>query len=228
MSQLALPLQLADHAVFSSFLADGNEEPVAALTEIATRRRGPGCWLWGSLGGGKSHLLQAVCELAGDASVYLPISTLAEAGPAMLDGLASREVICVDDIDAVFGRSDWETALFGLCNRLFDADRPLVVSAACSSRAADIALPDLASRLRQLPVYQLQELSDAERIAALQLRARHRGLELPDDAAKYLLRRSRRDMGSLYAFLDRLDAAALRAKRRVTLPLVRDVLAEGE
>ena len=61
-------------------------------------------------------------------------------------------------------------------------------------------------------------------MAALQLRASHRGLELPEDTARYLMTRSRRDMQSLYALLDRLDLEALRAQRRLTIPFVRDVL----
>jgi DnaA family protein len=62
----------------------------------------------------------------------------------------------------------------------------------------------------------------------LQLRSRHRGLELPDDTARYLLTRSRRDMASLYEVLDRLDKEALRAKRRLTIPFARMVLDEAE
>jgi DnaA family protein len=49
---------------------------------------------------------------------------------------------------------------------------------------------------------------------------------LPDDAARYLVTRSRRDMASLYKLLDTLDQEALRAQRRLTVPFVRDVLKE--
>ena len=76
-----------------------------------------------------------------------------------------------------------------------------------------------------MPVFQVQALDENARVSALQLRSRHRGLELPDDTARYLLKRSRRDMASLYEILDRLDKEALRAKRRLTIPFVRDVLA---
>jgi len=58
----------------------------------------------------------------------------------------------------------------------------------------------------------------------LQLRAGHRGLDLPDETAQFLLNRSRRDMASLYKLLDTLDDEALRAQRRLTIPFVRDVI----
>lgn len=224
MSQLALPLQLADHAVFTSFLPDGNETLVATLQELASGGDGHGCWLWGANATGKTHLLQAVCDVAGDRSAYIPLSLFDSAGADILDGLASRELICIDDIDCVVGDDLWESALFDLCNQVFDAGGQLVVSAGSSPRECAIVLADLASRLSRLPVFQVRALDENELIAALQLRSRHRGLELPDVAARYLLKRSRRDMASLYELLDRLDVAALRAKRRLTLPFVRDVL----
>jgi len=133
-------------------------------------------------------------------------------------------VICVDDLDAVAGREDWEAGLFDLCNRILDADRCLVVSARMAPRECPVALPDLQSRLARLPAFQLHPLDDDARIIALQLRARHRGLDLPDDTANFLLKRSRRDMASLYRLLDKLDAEALRAQRRLTIPFVREVL----
>jgi len=227
MSQLALPLQLADHAVFASFLDSGNETLVAMLSEIAAGGDGHGCWLWGAASAGKTHLLQAVCDEAGDRAAYVPLSMLIDAGPGILEGLASRDIICIDDVDFVAGQAAWEMALFDLSNQIFDAGAQLIVSAASAPRECLIELADLKSRFAKLPVFQLSALDENERVSALQLRSKHRGLELPDDTARYLLKRSRRDMASLYEVLDRLDREALRAKRRLTIPFVRGVL-EGE
>ena len=227
MSQLVLPLLLADHAVFASFYERGNESLVATLQELAGGVVGPdghGCWLWGAVSTGKTHLLQAVCDRAGDRSVYIPLSAFAESGPAILEGLASRELVCLDDIETVTGKADWEAALFDLCNQLFDAGGQLIVAASMAPRESPIGLADLASRLSRLPVFHVHALDDEQRVAALQLRAAHRGLDLPDETARYLLKRSRRDMASLYELLDKLDLEALRAQRRLTVPFVRDVL----
>ena len=224
MSQLALPLQLADHAVFASFLDSGNETLVATLKSLAAGRSGQGCWLWGAAATGKTHLLQAACDRAGDRSIYLPMETLAGAGPGILEGLGDRELVCIDDVDRVAGIGDWELALFTLFNDLDASDGQLVVSASAAPRKCGFELADLASRMSRLPVFQLQALDEDRLAAALQLRAGHRGLELPDETASYLLKRSRRDMASLYDLLDRLDLEALRAQRRLTIPFVRDVL----
>lgn len=227
MSQLALPLQLADHAVFASFLNSGNETLVATLSGIAAGGEGHGCWLWGAPSTGKTHLLQAVCDTAGDRAAYVPLTMFIDTGPEILEGLASRELICIDDVELVAGQSAWETALFNLANQVFDAGAQLIISAASAPRECAIELADLQSRFAKLPVFQLHALDEEERARALQLRSKHRGLELPDDTARYLLKRSRRDMASLYGVLDRLDGEALRAKRRLTIPFVRGVL-EGD
>jgi len=224
VSQLALPLRLADHAVFTSFLSVGNEELVAMLMSLADRGDGHGCWLWGPASVGKTHLLQAVCDRAGDRSVYVPLAMLVDAGPQVLEGLASRELICIDDIQVVAGDSGWEAGLFDLCNQVFDAGRCLIAAAAMAPRECAIALPDLQSRLLRLPAFRVRQLDESAKASALQLRAHHRGLELPDDVARYLLHRSRRDMASLYRLLDKLDSAALTAQRRLTIPFVKDVL----
>ena len=224
MSQLPLPLQLADHAVFASFLDSGNEPLVATLVSVAEGRSGQGCWLWGSAATGKTHLLQAVCDRAGDRSIYLPMDMLSAAGPGILEGLADREIVCIDDIDRVAGSAEWELALFTLFNELDAGNGQLVVSASAAPRECGFGLADLASRMSRLPVFHLRSLDEGSLAAALQLRAGHRGLELPDDTAAYLLKRSRRDMASLYDLLDKLDLEALRAQRRLTIPFVRDVL----
>ena len=67
-------------------------------------------------------------------------------------------------------------------------------------------------------------LDEAGQQAALQLRARLRGFELPEETSRWLQRRYPRDMRKLYERLDTLDEAALVAQRRLTVPFIREVL----
>ncbi len=224
-AQLALPLRLSDHAVFESFHSPGEGALVAWLKQLADGRDGPGAWLRGGAAAGKSHLLQATCARAGEDAVYLPLKELAPGDASILDGLVRRRVVCLDDLGAIAGSEAWELALFELLNQLADDGGILVASAAGAPRDCGFRLPDLESRLSKLPAFRIAPLAEADRIKALKLRARHRGLELPRETAEYLLRRTRRDMASLYALLDHLDRQSLEAKRRLTIPFVRDVLA---
>jgi len=214
LSQLALPLQLQDHAVFESYWPAGNEALLAYLTALCDTGNSPGCWVWGASASGKSHLLQAVSDRSGDRCIYLPLGLLLEAGPDVLADLESRQFICLDDVDTIAGNAEWEHALFALFNQAQDAGGILVVSAIATIRECGFELKDLESRFAKLPPFHIQPLADADRVKALQLRAKQRGLDLPTETANYLLTRRRRDMTSLYALLDKLDMSLRRRVRR--------------
>ncbi|MEM9208929.1 MAG: DnaA regulatory inactivator Hda [Pseudomonadota bacterium] len=224
MSQLALPLRLQDHARFSTFWRAGNEQTVAFVEGLADEAAPAGGWLWGPAAVGKSHLLQATCERMGPSAAYLPLSDVSETGPGILEGLTDRSILCLDDLHCVTGQSEWELGLFSLFNAVGEAGGSILAASRAPQRDSGIELPDLESRLATLPTFQLRPLDEAGSVAALKLRAMHRGLELPDETARFLLSRARRDMASLYALLDRLDTEALVAKRRLTVPFVKSVL----
>ena len=224
LSQLALPLQLQDHAVFESFWPAGNDTLVSFLSALAATGDGPGCWIRGAAATGKTHLLQAVCEKSGDRAAYVPLAHLKDAGPGILEGLSSRQFVCLDDVHLVAGDSDWDLALFELYNMIADTRGLVLATANAAARDCGFSLADLESRFSLLPTFRLNALDEADRIKALQLRAHYRGLDLPDDTANFLLNRSKRDMASLYALLDQLDTAALEAKRRLTIPFAKETL----
>ncbi len=73
-------------------------------------------------------------------------------------------------------------------------------------------------------VYQVHELTDEEKIEAMKNHASSRGLDLPQEVCDYLLRHERRDLTSLMAKLDELDKYSLASHRKVTVPLVRELL----
>lgn len=224
MSQLILPLKLADHAIFDTFWRPGNEAASAFVEALCEPSAGPGCWLWGASSSGKSHLLQAVCARVGSSAQYLPIGELRQAGAAALEGMSTRRVLCFDDLHLVAGRADWEEALFRVLLEAAESEAVVVVAAAASAREAGFLRDDVKSRFAQLTSFQLMPLDDDGLQNALKLRARHRGLELPDETARFLLVSQRREMASLYDLLDRLYAEAMVAKRRLTVPFVKSVL----
>ena len=225
--QLPLSFNWRHGVRFDDFIAGTHEALVHCLRDCAAGRGEQFVYLWGGAGAGKSHLLQATCQAAAERGVavaYLPLAELAAYGPEILEGLEALALVCVDDLQAVLGRPEWEEALFHFYNRLRAAKTTLVVAGESGPAALPVGLADLRSRLAWGPVFKLDELSDAEKITALQARAKARGLELPDDVAQFLIRRSARDMASLFALLDRLDRESLAQQRRLTIPFVRTLI----
>jgi DnaA-homolog protein len=226
MRQLPLGVRLADRALFESFLPGPNAEALAHARAVARGEAHGAAWVCGPPGAGKSHLLQAICAAAGPRvrAGYLPLAQVAPLGAGMLDGLAQLGCLCVDDLERVVGESEWERALFALLREIEEAGGALVVAAREPPALLQWSLPDLGSRFAAGAVLALRALDEAEQHAALELRARLRGLELPAETWQWLRRRYPRDMRRLYELLDTLDEAALAAQRRLTVPFIRDVL----
>jgi DnaA family protein len=230
MRQLPLGVRLRDAAAFASYHGGPNEAALDYVRTLATGGASAGAWLWGRPGVGKTHLLQAACRAAdeaGRAAIYLPLGSLARHGAAPLQDLGGQGLVAVDELDAAAGRAELERGLFALYNDLQDAGGQLLIASAADPATLPVTLPDLRSRLAACVVYPLRQLDENDTVAALKLRAAHRGLELPDETVRYLMRRLPRDIASLCRWLDRLDDASLAAQRRLTVPFVSRVLGES-
>ncbi|TCK17836.1 regulatory inactivation of DnaA Hda protein [Thiogranum longum] len=225
--QLALELQLRASARFSSFVAGPNAELLRELQRLAVCEGESFMFCRGARGSGKTHLLQACCHAAtehGCTAAYLSLNDIDTIPPEILEGWEQFELVCLDDIENIAGRPDWEEGVFHFYNRVREQGGRLLVSASCAPAQLDITLADLQSRLSWGVVYPIHALDDEQRCAAMQLRAKQKGCELPDETAVYLLRRLPRELPALFDTLDRLDEASLAAQRKLTVPFVKSVL----
>lgn len=222
--QLPLPMVVDQGIDFEGFLLGPNAVVVQALRDAALTAGTPVLFLHGAGGTGKTHLLQAASRAANAAqrrAVYLPMEQAVLLDPSAIENFEHYQLICIDDVQRVAGAEPWQRALLTLIDVLKQKGGSFVASARGAPSGIKRLLPDLVSRLSWGPVYQLQPLSDAEKIEALRQRALRRGFELPDDTAKFLLNRLQRDMNTLCATLDALDTASLVAQRKVTVPFVK-------
>lgn len=238
--QLPLPVSLPVNETFNSFVEGANGEAVSMLQHISGSVSAspvdneplnlstlsiPLVLLRGGTATGKSHLLFSVCHrlaFAEIAHLYLNFDDANQWLPSVLDGLESLPVICLDNIDQVAGRPEWEEALFDLFNKVIEKGKTIVV---CSQRIADhpvaFGLPDLASRLSWGVTYQLKPLNDEGREQALRLRANQKGLSLSEQALQFLLHHSDREITSLLSLLDRLDSRSLQEQKKLSVAMVK-------
>ncbi|MFC2990705.1 MULTISPECIES: DnaA regulatory inactivator Hda [Halomonas] len=226
-AQLPLGVGLRDDATFANYHPGSNANLVARLTQQLDEGGESFLFLWGGDGVGRSHLLQAACHAASDRdlrALYLPLAELGHFPPLMLEEIERLDLVAIDDLERVLGRKRWEEALFHAFNRLRDAGKRLVVAADAAPRQLPVKLPDLASRLTWGVTFHVQGLDDGGRLAALQLRARARGMALPDEVARFILHRGPRRLSELFEVLGTLDNASLSAQRRLTIPFVKQAL----
>lgn len=202
-----------------------------ALTEFAELVSIDFLYLWGNKASGKSHLLMAIAEQIQHAQkrvLYLPLKELVlSASPEVLQSVEQLDLLCIDELEAIAGLKDWEEAIFHCFNRLQHSGCKLLIASVDNPAMINIQLADLRSRLATALIYQLETLDDEAKQQVLIIQAQSRGLDLPDEVAKYLLRHHSRDIRILMNVLQRLDKASMVAKRRLTIPFVRQVLLNG-
>ncbi len=210
--QLALDLLQPLQPSLDNFVPGRNAEALAALrraARLAARERI--IYLWGEPGSGRTHLLTALAS-APRAYAWSPVTAPEQPGLAL-----------VDDVDALDGGA--QIALFNRLNAVRErADAACVIAGPVPP--AQLALrDDLRTRLAWGLAYQIHALTDAEKTEALAAHATARGVTLPTDVIGWMLTHLPRDMRTLVAALDALDACALACKKPLTLQLAKEALA---
>lgn len=230
--QLSLPVSLPDDETFDSFLEVDNEFAASYLKVFCDRDNNSNkslCYLFGASGLGKSHLLFACCHQAtlnGLQTVYLNMLELREMPSEVISDIADYDVICIDNLHEIAGHQTWERTLFDLINQALErSHQPRIIMAAnASPLAVGFQLPDLVSRLTWGAVFQLASRSDESLCHIIQFRIEHRGLEASDDCIKFLLTRVDRELSNLMLIVDELDKKSLQAKRKLTIPFIKQAL----
>ncbi len=233
--QLPLGFEPGELFTFESFVSGNNTVAVGLAQQTALGEGEKQLYFWGGTALGKSHLLQAMCNLAAKNQRTVCYLTGAEIdvqlrsnvqAKSIFDGLEQVDMICLDNVESWMQGKDWEVALFDLINRVRESNSSLILASANPPDEGFIKLADLRSRLSWGPIFQLQNLSDNEKFQALRFRAKQNGLELPENVADYLMQRYPRDMFGLFERLAALDKASMAMQRRLTIPLVKSVFGE--
>ncbi len=227
--QIPLPIGISDKFTFSNYIPGNNQHVLENLTKYIQDGKSGFLYLWGKTGTGKSHLLHASCKAAAQANskpVYLPLTEFPDMQPDIFLSMENQDLVCIDDINSIEGNAPWERSLFNLYNQLQERQKLLIVTATTSPSGSGFELPDLKSRLASGIIYHLVDLDDKQRLIVVKERARQRGFELSTEVLDYLGSRVARDLKSLLSWLDRLDEASLVTKRKITVPLIRDLLNE--
>lgn len=225
--QLLLDFGAPAEGRFEDFWAAGNEQVVARLTQLAGKGGAAFLVLWGETGAGKSHLLHALCDAYGNkqrTAILVDGNQRNHLHPAMLEGLADVDLVCIDNIERFAGDPAWEEALFHLYNQIQLSGSAWVVSADVAPLQSALRLADLKSRLCACEVYRLQVLADSAKRDWLRQFAHVRGFDLELEWCDYILNRSARDPATLTQVINKLDAASLSAQRAVTLPFIKQVM----
>ncbi len=218
MQQLTLDLFDQQPASLSSFIVGRNTELMHYLTD---KIESP-MFIWGEAGCGKTHLLTAWLGACNNHNT-LYIGSNKNALFLIPESLPVR--VAVDDVHLCDEKQ--AIALFTAFNYWRDAKVEMLFSANVPPQHLPLK-EEVRTRMAWGMVYEIQPLTDEEKICLLSEWARKRQLYIDDGVFYYLLRYISRDVLILIDKLQKLDYYSLSCGRKITLPLLQQFLRENK
>ena len=183
-------------------------------------------YLHGSSGSGKTHLLEAVLDELATAGAAAPAyfsfnQTITVEGFA--DLFKGADALVVDDLHMIPDEIAFKAVLWQMFNDFYISGRPIVLAGQQPPRELPHIDDHLISRLLWGLVARVDASDDVSRQMILKKVADDRQVRVPEDVVDYILMTTSREVGDLIRFFDALYRAAIAEKRRITLPLAREV-----
>lgn len=220
MNQLIFDFASHDYPGFDKFLGTENAE----LVYVLQHKHGQFIYVWGEEGAGKSHLLQAWVAQALDAgrnALYIDA-----AATPLTEAALDAEYLAIDQIEKL--NNEEQALLFAIFNRFRYSGKGFLLLSSEYTPQQLVIREDLRTRMAYCLVYEVKLLTDREKIDALVSMAAARQVTIDPEIFEYLLNHWRRDMDSLMQMLDTLDNYAVMMGKRITLPLLRQLLKQQE
>ena len=227
--QLIFPFQINQKASFESFFCSpDNIELMSRLADLLVSKNADELIINGAEGSGKSFLMQAICnELSssGKQFAFIPMNKAINMGVEIFQNLASLNAVCIDDLQLILSREEWETALFNLINECQQSNCSLILSFGGNQSLEDITqLPDLLSRIKRMEFMKLQAVQDEFLNQALDFVSQQLDINLEKAELEFLLKHQTREFSLLVDNLMVLDKQAASLKRKITIPLIKETL----
>jgi chromosomal replication initiator protein len=233
---------LNPHYRFDAFIVGPcNRFAHAACVGVAER---PGTYnplfIHGSVGLGKTHLMQSLCRTVlernpGARILFLSCETfvnhfLRALEKGELDSFREKyrsvDVLVVDDIHLLANKQRTQEEFFHTFNALYNAGSQIVLS----SDSPPVAIPtldtNLTSRFGWGLVTKVEPPCFETRVAILKRKSRDRGRELADDVARFVAERIETNVRELEGAVNRVLGFSGLSGQEISLQLVRQCLAE--
>ena len=228
-TQLIFPFQINQKASFKNFFCSpDNSELISRLGEIVITKNADELIINGGDGSGKSFLMQAICNelsASGKQFAFIPMNKAINMGVEIFQNLASLDAVCVDDLQLILSKGEWETAMFNLINECQQSECSLILSLGGNQSLEEIAqLPDLLSRIKRMEFMKLKAVQDESLNQALDFVSQQLDINLEKAELDFLLKHQAREFSLLVDNLIALDKQAASLKRKITIPLIKETL----
>jgi len=197
-------------------------------------------FMHGSVGLGKTHLLQSLCHALLDRNpsptiLYLSCETFVNHFISALENgdlqkfrtkYRNVDVLVVDDIHLLANKERTQEEFFHTFNTLYNAGKQIVLSSDSPPKDIPTLQNRLVSRFKWGLVTEVEQPCYETRMAILKRKSRDRGSELPDDVARLLAERIESNIRELEGAVTKVLGYAALARKPVSVELAREALRE--
>ncbi len=192
--------------------------------------------LYGGVGLGKTHLLQAVahtCRRRGLRIIYIPSEAFTN---DLVDAIRGRttamfrekyrsvDVLLVDDIQFIAGKESTQEEFFHTFNALLTFNKQVVLASDRHPSQLETLEDRLRSRFAGGLVMDLQPPEFETRIAILEMWARERGISLPRQVSQMIAERARANVREMEGIFNQVVATSQLTRRALNLDAAQTLL----
>ena len=238
---LDTPLRLSDHYTFDNFVTGPSNTVAHASAHAVAQKPGRAynpLFIHGSVGLGKTHLLQAICRTFMETYPQDRICFLSceEFTNEFIQALQKKDVqrfrdrfrnvhlLVIDDIHFLKGKEQTQEEFFHTFNELYNVNRQIVLS----SDAAPAQIPSLEDRLISRfqwgLVTKLEQPDMETRMAIINRKAELQGVHLPQEVSEYIAANFKKNIRELEGALSSLQAHAEVMGQDIDLMVAKDAL----
>jgi chromosomal replication initiation ATPase DnaA len=217
--QLVLDLPHRQALGRDDFLVTGSNAAAVALIDHWPDWPAHAALLIGPPGSGKTHLVEVWRQRSNAARIQAADVTV-ESAPELL----SSHAVAIEDARNPLD----EKALFHLLNLAKQQGSSVLITAQRRPELWKIALPDLLSRLRAVPVVEILPPDDALLRGVLVKLFFDRQIAADESTVSFMLIRMPRSLGAARLLVAEIDRRALEERAEVTRPFVAKVLSDFE
>ncbi len=197
-------------------------------------------FLYGPVGMGKTHLLQAICHAVRERDpeavcLYISCETFVnhfikgvESGALHQFRYRYRcvDVLVIDDIQFLAERERSQEEFFHTFNTLYQSQRQIILSADSSPPEIPSLKERLVSRFNSGLVTLLDRPCLETRMAIVSKKAKLRCIEIPEEVVRFLAARIDSNIRDLEGALTKIDASSQTHAAPITLELAREALGD--
>jgi len=170
--------------------------------------------LHGTAGCGKTHLSHVWQQKSGAVRARLDQITFSE----------NHDNLIVEDIDKDIQSPPFQEKLFHLYNWQKEKGGMLMLTARAHPNDWLLSLPDLSSRMLASMILEIGPPDDELLTAVIVKQFMDRQINVPIEVVQYLIPRIERSFEAARDIVSKIDILALVRKRKITIPLIRELL----